>query len=364
MKRTTLLFFPFMMFLIGNTSQAQNLEVKEKNSSNYNYKDFIIENNRIWGLTSVGTIQLFSAINGDQILFSPQNDSAILMLTMDRKGAIVIGDKSNSIKRYQKESNSWQKVLSVASPLLGITFDSKNNYYLITGKGIFDVASKIYVYPDSTLNHQIRHEVGWLRVPTYFTDKKDNIWIGFGHGEWGGELFIFSTVERKFITPDLDGFKIELNPIKSIFESDDHVFVTSGLMHFSTSGSIVQFDNYKAQIIFESPYQRKNPHGSAPYDIVGGEYIGPGTYNANDSCIYFYSQNGVFKGSPRRDLSNIAYWTKVFEPQLHWSNVQQNAVGSPMNVLKLEFSSENKLVFVSQYDGIGIYDGKTLVMTR
>ncbi|MNL74322.1 hypothetical protein D3C87_1999410 [compost metagenome] len=54
----------------------------------------------------------------------------------------------------------------------------------------------------------------------------------------------------------------------------------------------------------------------------------------------------------------------MVDPKLHWSYGQPDAIGSPMNVLKLKFITPDKLIFVSQNDGIGIYNGKTLIMTR
>lgn len=98
--------------------------------------------------------------------------------------------------------------------------------------------------------------------------------------------------------------------------------------------------------------------------MTEGEYIGPGTYNQADSCIYFYSQNGIFKGNPSKGLGRIQQWDKVLSPKLHWSNGQPDVVGSPINVTKLQFVTPDKLVFISPLDGIGIYDGKTLVMIR
>jgi hypothetical protein len=35
-----------------------------------------------------------------------------------------------------------------------------------------------------------------------------------------------------------------------------------------------------------------------------------------------------------------------------------------MNVLKLKFINNERLIILSQNDGIGIYDGKTLIKTR
>lgn len=52
------------------------------------------------------------------------------------------------------------------------------------------------------------------------------------------------------------------------------------------------------------------------------------------------------------------------QPKLHWKSGQPDAVGSPMNVLKLQVLDDGKIIFVSQNDGVGIYDGKTLTMIQ
>jgi len=358
MTRYLILLFTYLNFISACSGQIRKAEVIEKKNSNYQYKDFVNDGEKLWGLTTDGKLSLFDANNGDPIPDKVRNDSVIIILAKDKEGNIVIGDKSKSIKRYEKHSNSWITLFKFDNTLLGLVFDSKNNYYLLTDKGIFDCLGKKYFYPDSSLNDQIQHGAGWFREPVFMTDTNDNIWIGFGYGEWGGELFIFSTIDKKFIIPQLKGFPITLNPIKSIFESNESVYVTSGLMHFSTSGSIAKFDDFHSSVIFESEAPKR-----ANIETIDGEYIGPGAFNKADSCIYFYSQNGIFKGNPGKDLTRIENWIKVLQPKLHWSDGQPDAIGSPMNVLKLKFIND-KLVFVSQNDGIGIYDGKTLIMIR
>jgi hypothetical protein len=364
MKQQLALLLTLLTVIYSCDAQIQPVKVQEKKSSNNQYKDFVIDKDRLWALTTDGKLTIFDVNTGDPLTGQVENASAIIVLTKDKHGDIIIGDESKSIKKYDKSTNSWTTLYKFSNTLLGITFDSKNNCYLLTNKGVFDNASKKMYYPGSAQNPQIRHTAGWLRTPVYITDKNDNIWLGFGYGEWGGDLFIFNTIDKKFIVPELKDFPITLNPIKSIFESPGNVFVSSGLMHFSTSGCIVKFDKFQSQIIFESEEHKKFPDDSTNYETIAGEYIGPGTYNPDDSCIYFYSQNGIFKGNHKNDLSKIESWTKVLQPKLHWTNGQPDAVGSPMNVLKLQFLNPDKLAFLSQVDGIGIYDGKTLIMTK
>lgn len=364
MARLRLLLLHIAFFMSACKGQTRPLEIKEKKNSGNQYKDFAIVGERLWALTTDGKIVAFDAANGDPIPGTLVGDSAIIVLAKDKDDNIVIGDKSGAIKKFDRQTKVWTTLFKCENTLLAITFDSKNRCYLVTDKGIFDSSTKEYFQPDSSQNHAIRQGVGWFKTPAVLTDRNDNIWIGFGYGEWGGELFIFNTANRKFIVPNLKDFSIVHSPIKSIFESKEDVFVTSGLMHFSTSGRIAKFSNFQSSLVFESEEHKKFPNDSANAEVVGGEYIGPGAYNQMDNCIYFYSQNGIFKGDPKKDLTRIENWTKVLQPKLHWSSGQPDAVGSPMNVLKLTFISPERLVFVSQNDGLGIYDGKTLIMTR
>jgi len=95
---------------------------------------------------------------------------------------------------------------------------------------------------------------------------------------------------------------------------------------------------------------------------IDGEYIGPSTFNPYSNSIYFYSQNGIFIGEKAKDLSKSENWKKVVSPKLTWKYGQPDAVGSPMNVLKLCIVDKTRFVFLSQNNGIGFYDGENIIM--
>jgi hypothetical protein len=212
------------------------------------------------------------------------------------------------------------------------------------------------------MNHQINYKDGWGKPACYFIDKEDNIWIGFGYGEWGGNLFVFKTSDKRFLTASLDGFEFELSPVKSFFEDSSSVYLSSGLQHMMTSGAIVRFDNFKATTILNSDSHWNNRETRD--SMIEGEYIGPATFNNFNNSIYFYSQNGIFRGAKSKDLSKIGNWTLVVKPNLHWKSGQPDAVGSPMNVLKISIIDGSKFIFLSQSDGIGFYDGEKLTMIK
>jgi hypothetical protein len=119
----------------------------------------------------------------------------------------------------------------------------------------------------------------------------------------------------------------------------------------------------KATTLFETEFKRMQLSGNGSFEeLFEAEYIGPSAYNKYNKSIYFYSQNGIFKGELNKDLSKIENWSNIIKPKLHWSQGQPDAVGSPMNVFKLAIIDRDRFLFLTQHDGIGFYDGQNLKM--
>jgi len=192
-------------------------------------------------------------------------------------------------------------------------------------------------------------------------DAADNLWLGFQYGEWGGDLFVFNTRLKRFLPLNIGGFSIELYPIQGICSNREEVFISTGMDHMTTSGSIVRFKDYKASVIFDSsPFADAHRDDSA----FQGEYIGPAAFNNLDHRLYFYSQHGFFRGDPDQDLSSIEKWGKIGQPRLKWSWDQSDAVGSPMNVRKIAFFHDSKIVFLTQLNGIGLLQNGDAVFLK
>jgi hypothetical protein len=325
------------------------------------FKDYIITDNSVWALTKDGKIELFDK-SGKPIEKRIVNSSEILVIAKDEQEKLVIADKQSNIKRYNDSNDSWEVMAKVKDNCHGIVFDSKNDCYLITDRGIKSLKSQEIYFSKESLNDQITYKEQWGKPYCYMMDKHDRIWLGFGYGEWGGNLFIFETTSKQFQTPKLDSFQINLWPIKSFFEDSNSVYLSAGLQHMFTSGIIVKFDNLNASIFFESSWKR-NKKNIAEEEIYG-EYIGPATTDASHKSIYFYSQNGIFKGEKTADLTTIKNWKVVLKPKLHWTAGQRDAVGSPMNVLKLDPLENGGLVFLAENDGIAFFDGKELKVLK
>jgi len=320
-----------------------------ESNAQIDFKDFVVTEKFIWALTTTGQIKLFDKA-GSQIDKRIINSSEILFIAKDKLKNPIIIDSENKIKRYKESDDSWAIISKYKDNCFGVVFNSKNECYLITDKGIKDLQTQKTYFSKESLNEQITYKDKWGKPYCYFMDRNDKIWIGFGYGEWGGNLFVFETKNKKFEKVELDSFQISLWPVKSFFEDSSSVYLSTGLQHMMTSGAIVRFDNLKASFLFKSDY--------------GGEYIGPAIYNENTNTIYFYSQNGIFKGEKKSDLSKIENWKVILKPKLNWKYGQPDAVGSPMNVLKIATLENNGLIFLSQNDGIGYFDGAELKMLK
>lgn len=325
------------------------------------YEDFVLAENCIWALAGDGTIVLFDTRTGERARKKVPADVPVKILTTNHTGVPVIMDDSGRIRKYNAQNNTWSDVATCNPGIYSIVFDSKGNGYTIASEGITDLSAKETYYTGNSLNHQIHFKEAWRKPACHFIDRGGHIWLGWGFGEWGGELIIFSTTQKKFIRPELDhSFRIELWPVKSFFEDDKAVYMSAGLMHFDTKGGIVKFGSFRGTPLFisETEWGTKIPEKS----VTEGEYMGPAAYNPYNQCIYFYSHNGFFRGDISKDLSEKNNWEKIIQPELQWTSGQPDAVGAPINVKKLSIIDKDRFVFLSTNDGIGLFDGKKLVM--
>jgi len=347
MYKLILFFIVLLLTRIDSVAQTQ-------------FKDFIIADKYIWALTSDGRIMLFDTANGKPASKQITNTSGIFVLATDAYGIPVIADSANEIKRYNAEKKSWDVITNYSEKLYGLIFNKKNSCYAITQNGIADMRTKQVYFPQDTA---IFYRKTWSKVPVYMIDKSDNIWVGFGFGEWGGAIYVFNTREEKYIDTLWNNSEFSVSPVKSFFEDSIAVYFTSGLSHmFVVSGSISKYENQKFRTIF---YNTSEYSKDGKFKLEKeGEYIGPGAYNSFDHSIYFYSQHGIFKGDIKKDLSKFENWINVIETKLKWGWGQSDATGPPMNVTKLSIIDKDKFAILTEKDGIGLFDGARMIMIQ
>lgn len=319
------------------------------------YKEMIKVNDKIWVLTLKGTITIIDYTNGRKDSVSVQYPKTILNLVKDYNGDVVVVDAEHQIKRYDSKSNQWKSISSYKDAILELLFDKKNNCYLITSKGIVDIQTGKIYFSTQSLNEQRTITDEWRHTSCYFMDRHDCIWIGGGYGEWGGDLFIFNTQTRKFITPKLHDFNISLWCIQSFFEDNLNVYMSVGMAHMSYSGAIVKFDGFDAKIVFESHEDWKSESNHTE-----GEYIGTTVFNPFNNSICFYSQHGFFKGDKSKDLSQKFNWKHILKTTYNYKNGVR-AWWSTILVSKIIPLSSTDYLFLTQNEGVGYLKNEKLI---
>lgn len=322
------------------------------------YKDILISNNVIWALTYRGNIKLFDATTGNKLDKNISAGSDIILITKDPEGNPVVATEKKQVKRYDQGSNTWEIVGQYDVEPFGILVDSKGSYFLITEEGIQDLATKKLYFDKKSLNYVVTYRRNkWGKPSCFYIDKRDVIWLGFGYGEWGGNLFAFQTVEKKFLDLSLGSFAIELYPITSFCEDSSSLYIAGGIQHMGrVNGIIAKVDNLKVSILLNSHY-----HWSGLIRVQG-EYIGPTTFNPFNNSLYFYSQNGVFCGEITKDLSKIENWEGILTHNPTGKSEDPDRGRYPITMLKICILDETRFVFLPTYSGIGFFDGEEVKM--
>lgn len=93
----------------------------------------------------------------------------------------------------------------------------------------------------------------------------------------------------------------------------------------------------------------------------GGLFVGPGAYNKQDDCIYFATSRGIYK--IKADGGRSADAEFVIDPALRWGR-EPLAIGASMNIKRMEFLPDGRLLFLTAFDGIGILDQGKISLFR
>jgi hypothetical protein len=318
-----------------------------------NCREMVVVNHQLWVLTSAGKIGVYDTDGNQQRLPLVESVKA-QHLAVD--GDNVVAQIGPTIQRWNSEAATWETIGELSRNAFGLVVNSQHQVFAITSLGVLNVATGHSNMPASSPN-EMRHLTGFDRPAAYFLDSQDNLWIGFGYGEWGGNIFSYDTRKGKFVDLKFNKFVIELRPIKSFFQFKTDVGVSSGLQHMFNSGTIARFQNMSAQMLYDTEADVDTTAKNKRENWFNQLYIGPATYEGQADYLYFYSNRGIFKGKATANLTKLSNWQLLFTPKLHWRGGQPDAVGSPMNVLKILSLGNGKLALLTQDDGIGIWDG-------
>ncbi|QKG56536.1 hypothetical protein GKZ68_07770 [Hymenobacter sp. BRD128] len=318
-----------------------------------NYREVLVVNHTIWLLTAAGKIEVYDAQGTPQPLPSV---AAVTAQHLATDGDNVLAQIGSRLARWNVAKSRWETVGKMPATAFGIAANRQHRVFAVTTEGVLEVGTGKTYLPTSWPNHQLRQLTAFGQPAACFMDSEDRLWLGFGYGEWGGNIFAFDTNKHKFSDLQFNKFNIELSPVKSFFQLPNGVGVSAGLQHFTNSGTLAEFTPAGARLLYDTWADRDTARTRQPH-FTEQPYIGPATYDAAANQLYFYSQLGVYQAPYGQDLTKLTSWHKVFEPRLHWRSGQPDAIGSPMNVLAMLALGEGKLVLLTQNDGAGIWNG-------
>jgi hypothetical protein len=320
------------------------------------YIDFVYAGTKVWAITKDSLLVTFDLANNQKSAIRFNKPIKISAIAKDRQENIVIADTENRLGKY--ENGNWNFTDTLKGPIKAIFYTVQNEAYLLTDDGILDVKQNKSYLPKRSLNTQLHMPNAFRRSgATTLMDGAGKIWLGYNHGEWGGDIYIFNTKENKFIEPLLVEIELELNPIFSFTYAPDGVFYSGGLSHlFTTKSYIGQFVNDIALVRFSDKIDGLSKDTSKKT----GHYVGPICYNWWDDHLYIYTQQGIYKQRPSTKLSKAENWTLVVKPELLWTYGQSNATGYAMNVSKIVAIGPGAFLFLKERTGIGYFNGKEL----
>ncbi|GAA4316209.1 hypothetical protein GCM10023149_13030 [Mucilaginibacter gynuensis] len=350
-----------------------------------------------------GRIKIFSTVDGRLIKqYAPANK--IQWLLDDNLGNIIIVNNGREMQQFDTENQSWKNLaLLKYKTLYGIAFNSLNECILLTDEGIVKegVNRKVYLPAYEFYNSEagMRGAAGWEtdEKMQFYMDSRDNLWVTTSHGEWGDDLFIFNTIANKFI-------KCEYPLTSPSLELNGHLYALYGSMFDYVVVQYTQIQNdsstsFKGKLVYELS---KDPGFNSKGKKLSDGWISKCIFNKTDSKLYLLTSNGLFKAKPDKELSLLKYWTKVetfyptpkqlkgsfgyldgkkysTDPKDEYLTMDDDKVPGRVKkwktsskddyegfnfVIKMQFAANGKLVLLSGYSGVGLFDGKQFKLLR
>jgi hypothetical protein len=387
---TKLKFIFILTLFLKQVGFAQNdsFEITRISRTNINYRSYVTVENKLFTINDSGQLIIWDLNKLDTIHFA-QNDNAFSYTSIgkDRNNQVYIGTNTGMVYKVNPNDLSISLFLKDKYYVYSICFNSENKLYLVVTYAVYEPTRKKYwnkfenhngscIHYSKVLglfNRRKKPKKGFTMPQYTYLDSKDRWWMCSSFGEFGGDAQIFDTKKEKIYDNKFEGIDNGLFFPKSVFEDNNgNIYITSGLQHFGNSGEIYKIapDRTVTKIFNSEDFPDTivnvsvDQSGITTVTAKREQYlfIGPGTYNKNDSCIYFSSTNGFYKANLPSN-GKLQKPQRIFNPCLSWGR-EPLAIGVSMTIKKVEFTIDNKHLFMTTKDGFGIYDGKKLIMLK
>jgi hypothetical protein len=404
MKNIFLIFFLFFSFSFfgQNEIQKDSVPIIDVKLFNTNYKEFKVIGSDVYAITKGDSLIKFNIKTNEssfilnEVLSITSNSKYIIGLNKENKVFKI--ENINDVKIINSElfkgikKNKYFKAYKILS--------FKNEYLIISQSGII-FKNKLFKLTNNISSFSASKKLGLSKPDLTFIDSNNLLWMCFDLGEFGEDIVFFDLEKQRYLElkhifqkepyfPEKSSeykskmmksypnkvklidddlyYKFPYNlpiycPIQGIAQNNEGKFlIAQSLMHFTLSGGLVfmiENYNYTKSFLLKNLVEYEEPffEDFLNYNIAK-EYIGTCTYNKFNNSFYYYSDKGFFKII---ESDTNAKKELYFKPNLKWKFGLPNSLGYQMNVLKFEFISENKMIFLTSNNGIGYYDTNSVI---
>ncbi|KAF2508927.1 hypothetical protein E0W72_10195 [Flavobacterium arcticum] len=345
-------------------SQSESTEPSEKI-----YTTMLNDDSNLYALNDKGQLTVWDLKTLKKIY--KQNDTLpkYTALAKNKNDVVYLGSSKGFVYRLKHyySAELIYRPKKTATEIYFIFFNSKNEMYFVLNDGLYCVKEdKLYNQFKNTgfsamqrvsFNGANSDPDIYFDVPTVaFIDSNDRIWMSDCMGEFGCTRNTFDANNNKILDE-----VTELNYIQSFTEDTlGNVYVTEGIEHRGRHGEIYKVSpSLKAIKLYDS-YDSDFDFEGEKIVLENGLFIGAGAWNKAEKKLYFASSDGFYRAaiSTKNKLIDVE---KLFSPVLT-AKRENLAIGMQMPVKQVAFTNDNRLLFLTAANGIGVYNGEEYIM--
>jgi hypothetical protein len=375
MKTTATVLFWVCFTALPLAAQTPSVFVHRKSKP---FQQFAIADTTLYTIDYEGGLMAWSLLLKDTLPCPCANTGKVFTaIVRNPMGEILLGTKTGEILQLHASLKNCIQLDKVDYPVLGIQVNALGQRFIAGPAYIETTAAKkrwsefplmayrMHASRAKTSGKQKASKTWYLPPQQSMMDSRGRWWMLHAFGEFGGEFQVFDSQEGQVITADFSALPNgHLHPTAVVEDVYGNVYLSSGLMHYFTSGEIYRLSpEGQVRKIYDSKTQAPVEDPLRPgkqTDLC----IGASAYDEHTHQLYIATQAGIYKaGLGTVDEPTLGPLQLVVAPAL--SSVKNPmAQGLALPVVRMEFSSLHQLVFLTQQDGIGVYDGEQLYLLK